>query len=262
MKMSPTPGGMSWLLDSGAAKGSSSSLLSNSGFSNNYYSVNHASTERLRRAASTEMRRVPSSSIPELADIEPPKPRIQEENIDVLSQSVRACTSTIFGLYGLEIWKFDKSGRLISVPIKSPNVLDLKRQSSGIFIKRVTQEADHQSRNFNSAARDAFERLTDTARLDYISHKTAYPGVGLAGALWSEASTSKTLTAVQHGVQSISSSIHRRVGLLAGFQSTLIREKENANSVLWREVDTLAEDPDQVSHKTKGCNLLQRQGLN
>ncbi|KAL7535602.1 hypothetical protein ACHAXR_006595 [Thalassiosira sp. AJA248-18] len=148
-------------------------------------------------------------------------------------------------MYGLEIWNFnEKSGRLISIPIKPPNTVDIRRQSSGIFIKRVTQEADQESPNFNSAARDAFERLTDTTRLDYLSQKTTDPGVGVAGALWSDATTSKPLAVVQHGVQSISSSVHRRVSLLAGLP-THNHGHENANSVLWREVDSLAEDPDQ-----------------
>lgn len=256
MDISPTPssfaaGGlperMNWLLESGQAKKSptSTSPLSNSGSStNNYCSINsnHASTERLRMPASTEMLRMHSSSIPQMAYLEPPQPRIQNDPVGVLSQSVHACTSTIFGLYGLEIWKLDSSGSLISIPIQSPNVMDIKRQSSGLFISRVTQEADYESSDFSSAARDAFERLTDTTRLDHIFQETTDPGVGLAGALWSEASTSNT---IQHGVQSISESIHRRVGLLAGLHPTLSHENEDANVVLWREVDTLAEDPHQ-----------------
>ena len=82
--------------------------------------------------------------------------------------------------------------------------------------------------------------------MDHIFQETTDPGVGLAGALWSEASTSNTFAAVQHGVQSISENIHRRVGLLAGLHPTLSHENEDANAVLWREVDTLAEDPHQV----------------
>ena len=121
--------------------------------------------------------------------------------------------------------------------------------------------------------------------MDHIFQETTDPGVGLAGALWSEASTSNT---IQHGVQSISESIHRRVGLLAGLHPTLSHENEDANVVLWREVDTLAEDPHQVrmpilfypicelscalqkahvtssildSHMTKGCNHLPKLAL-
>lgn len=168
MKLSPTPGGMSWLLDSGA-KQSSSSLLSNSASNSNYYAVSHASTEMLRRHASSEMmRRVHSSSIPdastemlrrhpstelrrssrpEIAYVAPRQSTIQIESVHVLSQSIQAIMEPIFGLYGLEVWKFDESGSLINVPIKAPNVVD-----SGMLIKRVTQEADYQSPHFNSAA--------------------------------------------------------------------------------------------------------------
>jgi len=204
-------------------------------------SKNRASTDRLRAASSTEMLRVRSSSIPFLAYSEPPQPRIQDEPIDVLSQSVRACTASVFGLYGLEIWKLDESGSLVSIPIASPSYADIRRQSSGIFVKRVTQEADYDSPDFNSAARDAFERLTDTTRLDHIYQQDTDPGVGLAGALWSEASTSNTLA----GVQSISDTIQRRVSILAGVQAALTHDADTANSICWRSVDTLAEDPDQ-----------------
>jgi len=241
MDISPTPSsfaaggspeGMDWLLDSGRAKTTSTSPLSNDSSIDNYCSINsnHASTERLR---------MHSSSIPQMEYLEPNDP------VNVLSQSVHACTSTIFGLYGLEIWKLDSSGSLISIPIKSPNVMDIRRQSSGLFVSRVTQEADYESPDFSSAARDAFERLADTTRLGHIFQETTDPGVGLAGALWSEASTSNTFAAVQHGVQSISENIHRRVGLLASLNSTLSHENEDADAILWREVDTLAEDPHQ-----------------
>ena len=126
--------------------------------------------------------------------------------------------------------------------------------------------------------------------MDHIFQETTAPGVGFAEAVWSEASTFNTLAAaaVQHGVQSISESIHRRVGLLAGLHPTLSHENEDANVVLWREVDTLAEDPHQVripilfdpicelsfalqnahvissildSHMTKGCNHLPKLAL-
>lgn len=176
---SPGAGGMGWLLDTGPPRKSSASLLSLSGSNNsNYSSVNAnnapnnaANNEGLRGPASTEMLRTQQHSssipsIPELAYSYPdqpqpqPLPRARIDPADVLSQSVRACTSTIFGLYGLEIWKLDGSGSLINVPIKSPNVVDLRKQSSGIFVRRVAQEADYESPDFSSSARDAFERLT------------------------------------------------------------------------------------------------------
>ena len=89
----------------------------------------------------------------------------QQEPMDVLMQSIYACTSNIFGLYALEVWKFDKdSGSLLNIPIMPPHALDVKRHSSGLFIKRITQEADYRSPNYNPSAREAFERLTDTTR--------------------------------------------------------------------------------------------------
>lgn len=255
MNISPIPGGMSWLLDSGGAKQSSSSSLVSSSDSNktNYYSINNVkSSEKLRMTSSTGMMRVHSMQIPQTAyvNIEQPQPPMQQNDlVDILSQSVQSCTSAIFGLYGIEIWKFDKAnGGLFSVPIKSSNVMDLRRHSS-LFITRVTQEADYASPHFNSAARDAFERLTDTVRLDHLSKKMTDPGVGVAGALWSEASTSTSAP----GVESISSSIHRRVGLLAGVPSIYGHESDDANAVLWREVDTLAEDPDQPYDERLQC---------
>jgi len=259
---SPGAGGMNWLLDSGPAKKkpSTASLLSISESINNNYSsvennnVNHdAPPEGPRMHASTEMHRrmMHSSSITEIEysysnQVEPPRIENDPVAVDVISQSVQMCTSNIFGLYGIEIWKFDGSGSLISIPIKSTNnATDIRMQqsSSGIFIKRVTQEADYGSPDFSYFARDAFERLTDTARLDHIYQEPTAPGVGLAGALWSESSTHNTLTAAQHGVQSIRENIHRRVGLLTGLPPALSQESQN--DLLWREVDALAEDPDQ-----------------
>ena len=138
-----------------------------------------------------------------------------------------------------------KTGTLTSIPIKSPHIIDLQRQTTSLFTKRTLQEADYQSPTFDPAARDVFERLTDNTRLDYISKNATDAGLGVAGVLWSETSTQSALARVSEGVQSIGSSIHRRVGLLAGLHP----EVEDANAVLWRDIETLAEDPDQVSSR-------------
>ena len=132
------------------------------------------------------------------------------------------------------------------MPVNGPHIAEFGQFSSGLFIKRISQEADPDSPDSNSEARDAFERLTDCSRLDYLPPTTTRPGVGLAGTLWSEASTSSTLAAVQEGVQSIGTNIQRRVGMLAGLQSFNKQLNNSADSVVWREVGALAQDPDQV----------------
>ncbi len=108
-----------------------------------------------------------TSSIPEIAEIaysyseeQRERPRVRNREpvvVDVLSQSVRTCASAIFGPYGVEVWRLDGSGSLVGMPLQ-PN--DAEGQSGGLFVKRVTQEADYDSPDFTSSARDAFERLT------------------------------------------------------------------------------------------------------
>jgi hypothetical protein len=299
--------GLSWLLTGGSERTqnlaptaededahhdhlspSQTSLLSHSssygGGAGNYYysSISHASSSngRMNRKPSISsgmmLRSVNSSSLtlppPELSILQQrPEMQTQQEPMDILLQSIHACTSNIFGLYALEVWKFDKeSGSLISIPIMPPKALDVKRQSSGLFIKRITQEADYHSPNYNPSARDAFERLTDTTRLDYVSQETTDPGVGIAGALWSESnsntlaavreSTNNTLAAVQSGVQTLSDKISHTLHLphlphlsprrpIRGFNPIahdICQENEQAsNNILWRDIDSLAEDPDQ-----------------
>lgn len=170
------------------------------------------------------------------------------EPLDILSQTVSSCTENICGLYGLEVWRYNKcSGKLVNMPITSEHDEEFgKRSSSSMLIRRVTQEADPDSPYYNSVARDAFERLTDSSRLDYMPPKLTTPGVGLAGTLWSEASTSSTLKGLRHGVHSLSTTVHHRIGLLQGVEPVLMEEEVSSDHVVWREVDTLAQDPLQV----------------
>ena len=190
------------------------------------------------------------------------QPEMQQEPMDILLQSIHSCTANIFGLYGLEVWKFDKkSGSLISIPIMPPHSLDVKQHRRSLFIKRITQEADYNSPNYSSSAKDAFERLTETTRLDFVSKAATDPGVGVAGALWSESNSNalstKTFAAVQSGVQSLSETIsdrlhlnitspHRRTVRGMIVSSHFNQENEQvSNRVLWRDIESLAEDPDQ-----------------
>ena len=115
-----------------------------------------------------------------------------------------------------------------------------------MYLKRVPQEVDEASPCFNSESRDAFERLTNPSRLDYLAPDSVEIGVGLAGILWSNASATYS-TLLQHGVQSLSTKIHRRVGLLTGLEYETQPQHHNAaDSIQWREVDAFAQDPHQV----------------
>jgi len=287
--------GLSWLLTGGSERSqhlaptaedahhahssaSQTSLLSHSnshGGGGNYYSsMSHSSSSigRMNRKPSVSsgmLRSVNSFSTilppPELSILQQRQEmQAQQEPMDILSQSIYACTSSIFGLYALEVWKFDKeSGSLISIPILD---VEVKKRCSGLFIKRITQEADYNSPNYNPSARDAFERLTDTTRLDYVSQGTTDPGVGIAGTLWSEShsnalaavreSTNNTLAAVQSGVQTLSYKISDTLLLphlsprrtIRSFNPIAHHGQENgqaSHNIIWRDVDSLAEDPDQ-----------------
>lgn len=193
---------------------------------------------------------------------QPETMQMQQEPMDILLQSIHSCTANIFGLYGLEVWQFDKkSGSLMSIPIMPPHALDVKRHRRSLFIKRTTQEADYNSPNYSSSAKDAFERLTETTRLDFVSKAATDPGVGVAGALWSESNSNalstKTFAAVQSGVQSLSETISDRLHLnitsphrrtVRGMIVAAHFNQENeqvSNRVLWRDIKSLAEDPDQ-----------------
>ncbi|KAK1739795.1 HPP family transmembrane protein [Skeletonema marinoi] len=139
-----------------------------------------------------------------------------------------------------------------------PNALDVKQHRRSLFIKRIPQEADYNSPNYNPSARDAFERLTVTTRLDYCSKNATDPGVGVAGALWSESNNSSVLSTgalavVQSGVQTLSDKISDKLHLhISDPLNRSIRgmvlgqdNEQVSNRVLWRDINSLAEDPDQ-----------------
>ena len=188
--------------------------------------------------------------------VSPPETVQQPPEMDILLQSILVSTTDIFGLYALEVWKFEKeSGSLICAPIVPPSALDLKQHSSGLFIRRIPQEADFNSPSYNPTARDAYERLTDTTRLDYVVQGTTDPGVGIAGAMWSESNykslSANTLAAVTTGVQTLSSTFfssssqNRSNRSYRASKPAAYYEDDSPSSIRWRDIKDLAEDPDQ-----------------
>jgi len=220
------------------------------------------SSGNLRSSLKSSFNNSSSGMIPPELSMQQQQPEMmqtQQEPMDILLQSVFACTANIFGLYGLEVWKFDqKSGFLTSTPMMPPNALDVKQHRRSLFIKRIPQEADYNSPNYNPSARDAFERLTVTTRLDYCSKNATDPGVGVAGALWSESNNSSVLSTsalavVQSGVQTLSHKIsdklhlHKTDPLNRSIRGMVLGQdnEQASNRVLWRDINSLAEDPDQ-----------------
>eukprot|EP01082_Thalassiosira_pseudonana_P001003 g998.t1.2.5e174188 g998 g998.t1 contig10:1155753-1157611(-) len=249
-------GGLNWLLGGWSApsrnnKSSATSLLSTGSArssNTNYRSLDSSFTEGLRPISRSSSYNHSRQRMNDLVAIEPPPQAtvVRQPPLDVLSQCVDASVSNIFGIYGVEVWRFDDS-KLVNVPISysSQQTLEAGSSRGGMYLKRVPQEVDEASPCFNSESRDAFERLTNPSRLDYLAPDSVEIGVGLAGILWSNASATYS-TLLQHGVQSLSTKIHRRVGLLTGLEYETQPQHHNAaDSIQWREVDAFAQDPHQ-----------------
>lgn len=215
-------GQMNWLLngsDSVARPSTASSLHS-------YGSTSYQSpSERLRSRSSFV------KSVDHSIEVPPVRPT------DILSQSINSSTEHIFGLYGIEIWEFNAdTGKLHNVPVSQ----------SGIHIKRIPQEADQNSLSYSPEARWSLDRLTQQSRLDYLAPKPLESGVSLAGALWSASASTGTLHAM----------VHKRFGLLAGLQQ--VESVKATEAVLWREVDELATDPNQVRVSLPFLSVIQK----
>lgn len=93
-----------------------------------------------------------------------------------------------------------------------------------LFIKRRTQESDDENDYYTKDAAESYDRLTNQTRDDYLAASPIEPGLSVAGLLWSEMSSS-------HGI-----------GQGHGGQ----------DSVVWRDVQEIADDPDQVSLRSLG----------
>lgn len=205
---------MSWLL--GGSGGTHTPVTS----LHSYGSINCNSSDEKLRSSSIKF----SERIVEIPSVNPS---------DVLSRSVDTCLEDVFGLYGIEIWQFDSTtGKLINEPVSQ----------SGLHIRRIPQEADHDSPSYDPESRDAFERLIYKSRLDYLSPEPVESGVSLVGALWSETHTPNAL--ISSGVKSMTTSVHKRFGLLAGLQP--VQTSNATESIVWRMVDDLVADPNQV----------------
>lgn len=143
-------------------------------------------------------------------------------DVDMMSQTLALCDH-IIGLYGLEMFNFEySSGKLVSVglgPDTKSDEGDVESQNSAprLFIKRRTQESDDENDYYTKDAAESYDRLTNQTRDDYLAASPIEPGLSVAGLLWSEMSSS-------HGI-----------GQGHGGQ----------DSVVWRDVQEIADDPDQ-----------------
>mmetsp|Transcript_17649 Transcript_17649/g.36840 ORF Transcript_17649/g.36840 Transcript_17649/m.36840 type:complete len:263 (+) Transcript_17649:320-1108(+) len=162
---------------------------------------------------------------------------------DVLSQSLDL-TENIIGLYAIELWKYNEtSGKLCNVDLNLSTDEEMGQLKSSLLIKHITEEADHNSTHCKSMAEVAFLRLVDSSRKDYLPPTPVEPGVGLPGILWSESSFSPRRVnrakeiSLQRGLNRFKS-VRKIIGDVSSDDSD--------DLITWREVDTLASDPDQV----------------
>ena len=173
---------------------------------------------------------------------------------DMYNTTLKAATEHIFGLYAVEVWKFDDSIDLLkSIPLElnnveknddndDDNIGDEEENNATIphntlYIRRKPQESDERSPSFQLSAKEAYEQLTDPTHSDYLPKTETQPGIGLSGLLWSEAA-------------------RLRNNNLSRMRKQLLRvsldgEHSGDNIVIdttlqWRNVDDLASDPDQT----------------
>ena len=151
---------------------------------------------------------------------------------DILSHSL-ALTDLIFGVYAVELWRYDEdNGKLVNVSLTN-NDIETGSSGCGMCIKRKTQEADPSNRYCTQQAVDAHRRLTDPSHSGFLPAAATEVGVGLAGVLWAETASSK---GINHGRQMVNN--HSRRHLTHGGHGN--------ESVSWRSLEELANDPDQV----------------
>ncbi|KAK1748674.1 hypothetical protein QTG54_000613 [Skeletonema marinoi] len=101
--------------------------------------------------------------------------------------------------------------------------IELWRTVEGLLLKRVTQDADEINRKYWNVDKpqESFKKLTDKSNKGYLAPEPVGPGCGLPGALWSEIGKYATNGLNGIGHSNVSHDVH------------------------WREVDELADDPDQ-----------------
>mmetsp|Transcript_25429 Transcript_25429/g.39931 ORF Transcript_25429/g.39931 Transcript_25429/m.39931 type:complete len:564 (-) Transcript_25429:73-1764(-) len=160
----------------------------------------------------------PSAPVP-TAQTTAVKPIEPVPDVDILTQTVAISMKSLYGIYGIELWHFnEQTGKLENIALSS----DIEGGTlGGLLLKRITQDADEINRKYWNVdeAQESFSKLTDKSNKGYLPPESVGPGYGLPGALWSE------------------------IGLYAssGINSTYGAPHE----VHWREVDELANDPDQ-----------------
>ena len=162
----------------------------------------------------------------------PPVEKVQTTSTsdDILSQSL-AMTDLIFGIYAIELWHYDESsGKLSNVNLEPQEDEETGGggDSGGLLLKRKPQETDPDNDYSTSEALDAFNKLTDASHNGYIPVSSTDPGVGLPGALWAESSK----VGSEGGMN-----FNRAWGGIG---------QHGHDTVLWRDVCELANDPDQV----------------
>ena len=295
--------GVNWLLGGGGRPNgpgsrspSSGSLVSQSNLSvggNYWYEPTKEPTERTNTANSYATFGGPANNYSQASlrsRPSVPTPKEQQPSLDILSQSVDTAVAPIYGIYGCEVWMFnEQEGTLDNMPIAQSSIPTIsesrtRRAPGNIYIRCPTQEADHDSPSFDSVARDAFERLVDTTRMDFMPLRTLEPGVGLAGLLWAEQSTMNGGSGIAGDVgqkvrqkvvnfgatmgifsrldshsshehddhDSLDDPLDRKLShssLLDGLEPAKgtenIEVKQSGGLVRWRDVEALAEDPDQ-----------------
>ena len=142
-------------------------------------------------------------------------------DVDILTQTVAMSMKSLYGIYGIELWYFNEgSGKLENIALSD----DIEGGTvEGLLLKRVTQDADEINRKFWNVDKpqESFKKLTDKSNKGYLAPDPVGPGCGLPGALWSEIGKYATNGLNGIGHSNVSHDVH------------------------WREVDELADDPDQ-----------------
>lgn len=158
----------------------------------------------------------------------------------ILTQSL-ATVDLIFGIYGIELWHYDEaSGKLAIVNLDESQDEETGnsgvRNGGGLLLKRKPQETDPDNNYSTPEALDAFNNLTNASQSGYISVGSTDPGVGLAGALWAELGSGHDVGANLTRAWGVGHHVH--------------------DTIQWRDVCELADDPDQVSMMMCWCYLL------
>jgi hypothetical protein len=198
----------------------------------------------------------------------------------ILTQSL-AVTNLIFGIYGIELWHYNEAtGKLHNVNLNPRNDDDEEtgqatnmENISGLLVKRKPQDADTENDYATDDAIEAYNKLIDTSRKDYVAANPTDPGVGLSGVLWAESSGS-ALPGVLHlpkmglfrhddgggggssSERNLNTSFRRRGsgmkrrGSVGGNLGGSFRNVKSHGQLVWRDVDELAIDPDQVREDT------------